>query len=662
MIPFICGTYHGLFVQTEFPSVFPGDISYFDFRVRGARCIPADQNPNLVIRFNISARSPMIMVSLVYEAVEGTRKGFVGFGCLIFEKDFNDRSIQNGILKAIELAQNSKSYFDGRRLSGRPESTEGRQLDLTELPLSDKSELFGRLALNIHESGAITQVTSLILDAINQPWENFELVVNSNGGMTREVLIEELNRQFNLIIHQKLQAEKKRLHEENKRKLDEELKRKQELSKKEQKHFLFQIATYGISIISLAALSIFVLVMLFKEDEQTKHDDAAQVVLQSVAQRENKNNNKPTEIAPTALIDALSCNIDDLSEEDLKLSKVITDLPNLSHCLQLSEQLQGRLLENKRIPKLIYTDNSSFNILSNSLSEKEWRVTSFKNVMSNTNLSGMLFINQDGKLDLAFPELSIGVSFQEAIPQFFCKNAFPAGAYAPEISFFYFTTAENEYRTQFRFFAHGVLLLVEKIYGEFYETNGGEDMDLSGKLMKLRRIKPPGTTPTIKPYLTSDNKLADNSCIVTIDEHDANVLQDKLKENEITAKRLSIAAFIEEQLLQFEVNEEAKIEIPELGCNKLPELFVFGKELQPSKYVINEVQRLEDTSNAIGQFDFFPQLARQYDDKIQLPQSLKFNNIFGVFDELRSVYKDENLDHNLFDEDGYDPEELCFTR
>ena len=319
MIPFICGTYHGLFVQTEFPSVFPGDISYFDFRVRGARCIPADQNPNLVIRFNISAGSPMIMVSLVYEAVEGTRKGFVGFGCLIFEKDFNDRSIQNGILKAIELAQNAKSYFDGRRLIGRPQSSDGRQLDLTELPLSDKSELFGRLALNIHESGAITQVTSLILDAIEQPWENFELVVNANGGMTHDVLIEELNRQFNLIMHQKLQAEKKRLNEENKRKLDEELKRKKELSKKEQKHFLLQIATYGISVISLTALSVFVLVMLFNGDDQTKQDDEPPVVSQSVAQTENKNDNKPTEIVPTALIDAPSCNIDDLSEEDLKL-------------------------------------------------------------------------------------------------------------------------------------------------------------------------------------------------------------------------------------------------------------------------------------------------------------------------------------------------------
>ena len=109
MIPFICGTYHGLFVQTEFPSVFPGDISYFDFRVRGARCIPADQNPNLVIRFNISAGSPMIMVSLVYEAVEGTRKGFVGFGCLIFEKDFND--INEVPINAYDHTINSSFWF-----------------------------------------------------------------------------------------------------------------------------------------------------------------------------------------------------------------------------------------------------------------------------------------------------------------------------------------------------------------------------------------------------------------------------------------------------------------------------------------------------------------------------------------------------------------------
>jgi len=663
MIPFICGTYHGLFVQTEFPSVFPGDISYFDFRVRGARCIPADQNPNLVIRFNISAGSPMIMVSLVYEAVEGTRKGFVGFGCLIFEKDFNDRSIQNGILKAIELAQNAKSYFDGRRLIGRPQSSDGRQLDLTELPLSDKSELFGRLALNIHESGAITQVTSLILDAIEQPWENFELVVNANGGMTHDVLIEELNRQFNLIMHQKLQAEKKRLNEENKRKLDEELKRKKELSKKEQKHFLFQIATYGISVISLAALSVFVLVMLFKGDEQTKQDDASPVVSQSVAQTENKNDNKPTEIVPTAVIDASSCNIDDLSEEDLKLNKVVTDLPNLSNCLQLSKQLQSRLLEEKLIPELIYTDNSSFNILSSSLSEKEWRITSFKNLMSNTNLSGMLFTNHDDKLDLASTELSIGVSFKEAKPELFCKNAFPAGDYAPDISFFYFTTAENEYRTPFKFFAHGVLLLVVKIYEEFYEIFDADDLDSRGKIMRMKRIEPTGTTPTIKPYLTSYDKLDDKSCIVTIDEHDANVLEAKLKENEIVAKRLSIQAFIEEQLLQYEINDEARIEIPELGCNKLPELFVFGKESQPSKYVISDVESLISTAISSEQFDFFLQLAVQYtSDKIQLPQSLQFKNIFGVFDELRSVYQDENLGRNPFDEDGYDPLELCFTR
>lgn len=669
MIPFICGTYHGLFVQTEFPSVLPGDISYFDFRVRGARCIPADQNPNLVIRFNISSGSPMIMVSLVYEAVEGTRKGFVGFGCLIFEKDFNDRSIQNGILKAIELAQNSENYFDGKRLSGRPQSSDGRQLDLTELPLADKSELFGRLALNIHESGAITQITKLILDAIEQPWENFEIVVNANGGMTHDVLIEELTRQFNLIIHDKLQAEKKRLQEENKRKLDEELKRKKELSKKEQKHFLLQIATYGISVISLAALSIFVLVMLFKGEEETKYYGESTVGSQSLPQVENKTVNKATETDPTASNDASknaipiaeTCNIDDLSEENIKTGKVITDLPRLSECLKLSEELQDRLQIDVQLSRLIYTDNSSFNILSTPLSEKEWRITSFKNVISNADLDGMLFMNQAGEIDVASGDLSIGVSFQEAKPQFFCKQAFPDWIETPEISFYYFTTAENDYRTVYRFFAHGVLLLINRIYENIRANKVGEDNDTAIALAKIKRNISQGATPSLERYTLTDNQLIDNSCIITLDEEDAQVLQRELKEKEKDIKKFSIEAFMAEQLTQYEVRKEVKSEIPELGCHKLPELFIFANEGSSRKYVIEDVLQEDGNSYPNGTFNFWPKIATLYSAEYQLSESDQFPEITVVFEKLKNAYRDKD-GRTPFAEDGYDLLGLCFSR
>lgn len=668
MIPFICGTYHGLFVQTEFPSVFPGDISYFDFRVRGARCIPADQNPNLVIRFNISSGSPMIMVSLVYEAVEGTRKGFVGFGCLIFEKDFNDRSIQNGILKAIELAQNSENYFDGKRLSGRPQSSDGRQLDLTELPLADKSELFGRLALNIHESGAITQITKLILDAIEQPWENFEIVVNANGGMTHDVLIEELTRQFNLIIQDKLQAEKKRLQEENKRKLDEELKRKKELSKKEQKHFLLQIATYGISVISLAALSIFVLVMLFKGEEETKQKSLTPVVLQAEAQAENNTVNKVTETDPTSNYASKDtapiadpCNIDDLSEENMMLRKVITDLPKLSDCLQLSEPLQDRLQTEMRMSKLIYTDNSNFNILSTPLSEGEWRITSFKNLMGNTDLDGMLFINQAGETDLVSTELSIGVSFQEAKPQLFCKNALSDPNLVPDrkIQFFYFTTAENQYQLAYKVFAHGILLLMEKIYQDI-RTNA-EDVDIQKDLLKIKRNVSQRETPSLNRYKSTNYKLADNSCIITLDKQDTYVLQNDLSKKKEDIQKFSIETFIDEQLSQYKLREKVGTEIPELGCHALPELFVFAKESNSTKYVISDVEGLDRTSNEDANFHFFPKIATQHKPEIQLPQSDKYFKEVDVFDKLKDAYNDEFY-RTPFAQKGYDPTELCFVR
>ena len=670
MIPFICGTYHGLFVQTEFPSVFPSDISYFDFRVRGARCIPADQNPNLVIRFNISSGSPMIMVSLVYEAVEGTRKGFVGFGCLIFEKDFNDRSIQNGILKAIELAQNSESYFDGRRISGRPQSSDGRQLDLTELPLLDKSELYGRLALNIHESGAITQITRLVLDAIEQPWENFEIVVNANGGMTHDVLIEDLKRQFNLIIQEKLQAEKKRLHEENKKKLDDELKRKKELSKKEQRHFLQQIATYGIAVISLAALSIFILIMLFKGEEETKQKSITPAVWQPEAPAENNMVNKNTETNQTASNGASNdtaqivepCNIDGLSEDSMKLRKVITDLPKLSDCLQLSEPLQDRLLKDMRFSRLIYTDNSNFNILSTPLSEYEWRITSFKNLMGNADLDGMLFVNQSGETDLVSTELSIGVSFQEAKPQLFCKNAFsdPSLIPNPKIQFYYFTTAENQYQLAYKVFAHGILLLVEKIYQDIRVANAEND-DLEKDLVKIKRNVSQGKTPSLNRYKPTNYKLADNSCIITLDEQDAHVLQNTISEKKEDTKKLSVENFISEQLFQYKLMQETRIEIPKLGCHALPELFVFAKELNSRKYVISDVEGLDRISNEDATFHFFPKIATQHPPEIQLPQSDKYWKEVVVFDKLRDAYDDE-LDRTPFAPKGYDPTELCFIR
>jgi hypothetical protein len=401
--------------------------------------------------------------------------------------------------------------------------------------------------------------------------------------------------------------------------------------------------------------------MLFNGDDQTKQDDEPPVVSQSVAQTENKNDNKPTEIVPTALIDAPSCNIDDLSEEDLKLRKVITDLPSLSDCLKLSEEIQNRLLKNMRLSRLIYTDNSSFNILSTPLSDHEWRITSFKNLISNIDLDGMLFMNKAGETDFDSTDLSIGVSFQEAKPQLFCKNAFPDWTERTEISFYYFTTAENDYRKVYRFFAHGVLLLIERIYKNIRDNKVGEDNDSAIALGKIQKNISQGATPSLERYPTTDNQLSDNSCIITIDKEDAYALQRKLNEKEKDIKMLSIDTFMEAQLSQYELRTEVKSEIPELGCHNLPELFVFSNEVSSSKYVIEDVLWGEGNSNPDRTFHFWPKIATLYSPEYQLPQSVRFSETTVFFDNLRDAYSDK-IDRTPFSEDGYDPLELCFTR
>ena len=100
-------------MDTGVPSVLPKDISFFDFRTKGGRTIPEDSSPNLVLRYvrNVDTETHMLMVSLVYLAVEGSREGIYCFWNLIIWTSFTSHEIEEGIKSAIDVAKGASSIF-----------------------------------------------------------------------------------------------------------------------------------------------------------------------------------------------------------------------------------------------------------------------------------------------------------------------------------------------------------------------------------------------------------------------------------------------------------------------------------------------------------------------------------------------------------------------
>ena len=94
MYSFTFGTYEGLFVECDQPAALPNDLSYFDLRRKNRRAIPTDNSPNVVIRKiesdTVENAGNIILVALVYKALEGVREGFIAFGCILVDDVTSD--------------------------------------------------------------------------------------------------------------------------------------------------------------------------------------------------------------------------------------------------------------------------------------------------------------------------------------------------------------------------------------------------------------------------------------------------------------------------------------------------------------------------------------------------------------------------------------------
>ena len=111
---------------------------------------------------------------------------------LLFEP-FSSRKIDEGIQTAIKVAKNSSDFFNGKIISNRPTSKEGRPLDLTTLPLFESGEFFGELNANINNGETIKNVSTFAQDLVSSGIDHYEIVINPRRGMNQNDLLNHFN-------------------------------------------------------------------------------------------------------------------------------------------------------------------------------------------------------------------------------------------------------------------------------------------------------------------------------------------------------------------------------------------------------------------------------------------------------------------------------------
>lgn len=522
MISFVCGTYHGLFVQTEVASVLPSDLAYFDFRRNQGWAIPQGSAPNLIIRYT----DDLLTVGLIYRAKEGNRGGFIAFGTLLIEPGSQiSTEIERALIKAIKQAQSSKDIFDGVNLLKRPTKNDESELDLSGLPIFGGVELYGHLKFDIFKPEAIKDLASEISSIMEQDFVGFEILINSSDGLSKSELLQSFNDQVHKrFFERELEARKMKREADRKNALAalEKLKANEA---EERKVFIITLTSYIIGGLALFLLGIFITYFFLfggKTDleapsqENTKID---QITLNSGIETDNK---AEVPIVKKEVIEK-SCQFEDRKDELVNKSYLLTDIKikkfsNDVKCVQLGEIAESVLMADLDVPNgglerdIIFSKNSVF---ENELSSGRMIVSNFSNFIENFKNEGSLYdINKGGKNQYIF-----SLSFEKFSPRFMCsKNIFEkVDDLYKRPNFYYLVGEQSDDLLMYDLLAPGAVEILKKLY---------EDIGNTLKLHDKKSIEAVGMTfvdfsNNIKATKISEISDISNSCILVIEENDS---------------------------------------------------------------------------------------------------------------------------------------------
>ena len=453
MYSFTFGTFDGLFVECDEPAILPNDLSYFDLRRKNRRAIPNDNLPNVVIRKIESEddenAGDILLVALVYKAMEGVREGFIAFGSILVE-DINYENLAIALRKCIALANQSSSFFANGHLLSRPAKKNGDAIDLRDLPISGNAAFFGQLRESLDGKDAVKRIAR-DAESLFKDLSSFELVVNENSGLG----VSELNEYFARQVLEKEKLDRQRAQEIAKKENDEKL-AKLSAEQKPKIRLVDKIAYIGgsLSLILLLIVGSYVIYNRYYVDAGFENSkDAPQRQTRSEQnQKKNfqnddlkdvaKNESEHKEMAKSPV----GCSYADRKNDLENRSFIVAGLnaietPDSGVCTRLSVDARKFIgTEIKAYEKLLLaeTDQAIFDI--ERLLPFEWRLVSFQDFFDK--------ILEDG--DELDPELQFVFGFSENTEQLFCSNSLfdedssDSDPFKP-INFYYYTASNGAF-------------------------------------------------------------------------------------------------------------------------------------------------------------------------------------------------------------------------
>ena len=669
MISFTCGTYHGLFVDTGSPSILPKDISFFDFRNKGGRTIPKDSSPNLVLRYvsNVDTETHMLMVSLVYHAVEGSREGFIAFGTLLYGSSFNSHQIEEGIKSAIDVAQGASSIFDGNTITGRPTPKDGKTIDLNDLQLGEGGKFYGELVANINSGESIKELSNFFRDLILEGIDHYEIVVNPRNGMSWS----DLRDHFNYIVaREKYQIEERR---EKIRKLkdrqraDQAFEAKRLNDRRKRNSFLLLVLAFGIVGTALIALIAFGLIKLLSADDQATVTRPMKTELSSVNDPEISENdfaNKKYSSTPLEDLAVTSCNLETLSSDNQSKAMIITDLPTDGRCISISDTVTSAY-DLKLLGQIITSSIAGFKVTDYLPEPNQSLLTSFRKVIDSASASspGSRYIDEGKNFVLPDPSLSFSISMETVSPTLICSAAVSEkDAFIDDFpTFEYYTTSQNEYQEIIKWFSEGVLLRLGQAYQQISEEIKADDPSNPEVVSAANRLRDFGNN--LSDLVASDKLMLatgkldqdQKTCIILTNQEDEMSFYGRLTVPAQTLPTYSMKRFVRVHANIAEKYDELVNKKSLSECHKIPGLFMVWNSGDGAAMVMENAVGFTPYTEKDGQdFEFKLKPAKHYGSPVYgLPK-------FNKFDDLRTYFEaDPNF--SPFLSEPYSQENFCFA-
>ena len=666
MISFTCGTYHGLFVDTGSPSILPKDISFFDFRNKGGRTIPKDSSPNLVLRYvsNVDTETHMLMVSLVYHAVEGSREGFIAFGTLLYGSSFNSHQIEEGIKSAIDVAQGASSIFDGNTITGRPTPKDGKTIDLNDLQLGEGGKFYGELVANINSGESIKELSNFFRDLILEGIDHYEIVVNPRNGMSWS----DLRDHFNYIVaREKYQIEERR---EKIRKLkdrqraDQAFEAKRLNDRRKRNSFLLLVLAFGIVGTALIALIAFGLIKLLSADDQATVTRPMKTELSSVNDPEISENdfaNKKYSSTPLEDLAVTSCNLETLSSDNQSKAMIITDLPTDGRCISIADTVTSAY-DLKLLGQIITSSISGFKVTDYLPEPNQSLLTSFRKVIDSASASspGSRYIDEGKNFVLPDPSLSFSISMETVSPTLICSAAVSEkDAFIDDFpTFEYYTTSQNEYQEIIKWFSEGVLLRLGQAYQQISEEIKADDPSNPEVVSAANRLRDFGNN--LSDLVASDKLMLatgkldqdQNTCVILTNQEDEMSFYGRLTVPAQTLPTYSMKRFVRVHANIAEKYDELVNKKSLSECHKIPGLFMVWNSGDGAAMVMENAVGFTPYTEKDGQdFEFKLKPPERYGSPVYgLPNFNKFYDLKTYFEAdpnfspfLSELYSQENF-------------------